>query len=37
MAFGDSIRIENGYQKSAFARYPVLIIDAGESASTTAR
>ncbi|KAF6219408.1 hypothetical protein HO133_005234 [Letharia lupina] len=31
MAFGDSIRVENGYQKNAFTHYPVLIIGAGES------
>ena len=31
MAFGDSIRVENGYQKDSFTHYPVLIIGAGES------
>lgn len=31
MAFGDSIRVENGYQKNTFTHYPVLIIGAGES------
>ena len=31
MAFGDSIRVENGYQKDSFTHYPVLIVGAGES------
>lgn len=31
MAFGGSIKVENGYQKDSFTYYPVLVIGAGES------
>ena len=31
MAFGNSIRVENGYEKNAYTYYPVLIIGAGAS------
>lgn len=31
MASGNSIRVENGYEKNTYTYYPVLIIGAGAS------